>query len=175
MDSLTQILEEELENSFEVKDRKALHRSVILLVENLVGREKHQTEFHTLQKDIGNVKDELKTDMSSLRDELKTDMNDLKDELKGDMASLRNELKDDMVQFKDEMKSELTGFQNAIKSDTADLRSDVKVLEKTMIQGFSDIDKRLAESHQSQRRVTSFLSIIFIVFGVLISVFEFIR
>ena len=160
MESLTQILEEELENSFEVKDRKALHRSVILLVENLVGRERHQTEFHTLQKDIGQAKDELKTDMANL----KGDMADLRNEMKGDIADLRNEIKGDMADFKDEMKSEI-----------AELTSDVKVLEKTMSQGFTDVDKRLSEAHQSQNRVTSLLSIVFIVFGVLITVFEFIR
>ena len=175
MESLTQILEEELENSFEVKDRKALHRSVILLVENLVGREKHKNEFHTLQKDIGNVKDEIKTDMSNLRDDLKTDMSHLRDELKTDMSDLRNELKTDMNGLRDELKTDMNGFRDELKSEMAEVKSDVTVIEKVMSQGFATVDKRLTESHQSQKRVTSFLSIVFIVFGVLISVFEFIR
>ncbi|MEW5814390.1 MAG: hypothetical protein AB1798_03205 [Spirochaetota bacterium] len=60
VESLTQILEEELENSFEVKDKKALHRSVLLLVENVVSREKHDLEFRTLRTEIGEVKSDIK-------------------------------------------------------------------------------------------------------------------
>ncbi len=123
MESFTEILEEELENSFEVKDRKALHRSVLILAEHVVSKEKHGYEYQALRDDIAEVK------------------------------------------------------------------SDVKVLAETMRQGFESIDKRFVDFNQrfedmnkrfedvNQRfnMVISLMSIGFIVTGVLVTVYKFLR
>ncbi|MBT3273366.1 MAG: hypothetical protein HN368_09440 [Spirochaetales bacterium] len=59
MESLTQILEEELENSFELKDKKALHRSVLLLVENMTTREKHESQYGRLDGKLDNLRSDV--------------------------------------------------------------------------------------------------------------------
>ena len=60
MESFTEILEDELAHSFEVKDKSALHRSVLLLAEHVVSREKHAAEFQLLRSDIADTKSEVK-------------------------------------------------------------------------------------------------------------------
>ena len=60
MESFTEILEDELAHSFEVKDKNALHRSVLLLAEHVVSKEKHSSEFQLLRSDIADTKSEVK-------------------------------------------------------------------------------------------------------------------
>ena len=52
MESLSQILEEELENAVEVKDKKSLHRYVYLSTQNIVTRQENQEQFQLLRNDI---------------------------------------------------------------------------------------------------------------------------
>ncbi len=52
MTDISQVLEEELAEAFEVKDEKALKRYVILLLENVMGREKAEKQFVELRSDI---------------------------------------------------------------------------------------------------------------------------
>ena len=52
MESPGQILEEELANSFQVKDERALHRSVILLVENLARQNRNEREHSEFREAI---------------------------------------------------------------------------------------------------------------------------
>jgi septation ring formation regulator EzrA len=60
MESFTEILEDELAHSFEVKDKNALHRSVLLLAEHVVSKEKHSAEFQLLHTDLTEVKSDVK-------------------------------------------------------------------------------------------------------------------
>ena len=52
MESLSQILEEELENAVEVKDKKSLHRYVYLSTQNIVTRQENQEQFQQNRNDI---------------------------------------------------------------------------------------------------------------------------
>ncbi len=52
MTDISRVLEEELAEAFEVKDEKALKRYVILLLENVMGREKAEKQFVELRSDI---------------------------------------------------------------------------------------------------------------------------
>ena len=52
MESLSQILEEELENAVEVKDKKSLHRYVVLMTENMMPRKDNLDQFQLLRDDI---------------------------------------------------------------------------------------------------------------------------
>ena len=52
MDAMVEVLEQELEGAFEVKDRKALHRYVLLLSENIVRKESYQTQQLEIKSDI---------------------------------------------------------------------------------------------------------------------------
>jgi len=44
MESLAELLEQDLEEAFEVKNKKSLHRYITLLTENLVRKDKNESE-----------------------------------------------------------------------------------------------------------------------------------
>ncbi len=52
MEAIAEILEQELEDAFEVKDKKSLHRYVILLTENLVKKETFEKEQNSIRSEI---------------------------------------------------------------------------------------------------------------------------
>jgi len=49
------VLEQELEGAFEVKDRKSLHRYVLLLTENVVKKENYERQQLEMRSDIRNL------------------------------------------------------------------------------------------------------------------------
>ncbi len=52
MDAMVEVLEQELEAAFEVKDKKSLHRYVLLLSENIVRKESYQAQQLEIKSDI---------------------------------------------------------------------------------------------------------------------------
>ncbi len=48
MEAIVDILEQELEEAFEVKNKKSLHRYVVLLTENIVGKDSYNTDIRDL-------------------------------------------------------------------------------------------------------------------------------
>jgi len=52
MDAMVEVLEQELEGAFEVKDRKSLHRYVLLLTENIVRKESYEKQQLEIKSDI---------------------------------------------------------------------------------------------------------------------------
>ena len=52
---IVDLIEEELEEAFEVKNRKALRRSVLLIVENLPAREVTVEQFNDLKSDVKTI------------------------------------------------------------------------------------------------------------------------
>ena len=52
MDAMVEVLEQELEAAFEVKDKKSLHRYVLLLTENIVRKESYQAQQLEIKSDI---------------------------------------------------------------------------------------------------------------------------
>lgn len=52
MENLAELLEEELAEAFEVKNRKSLHRYVLLLTRQYVEREAHECSYSALREDI---------------------------------------------------------------------------------------------------------------------------
>ena len=52
MDAMVEVLEQELEGAFEVKDRKSLHRCVLLLTENIVRKESYEKQQLETKSDI---------------------------------------------------------------------------------------------------------------------------
>lgn len=55
MENLAEILEEELAEAFEVKNRKSLHRYVLLLTQQHIDRQTHEREYNELRSDIKEV------------------------------------------------------------------------------------------------------------------------
>ncbi|MBN2656096.1 MAG: hypothetical protein JXR86_03490 [Spirochaetales bacterium] len=55
MESMTELLEQELEEAVEVKNRKSFHRFILLLAQNVVSRNTHEREIYSLRSDIKDV------------------------------------------------------------------------------------------------------------------------
>ena len=55
MESLAEILEDELKEAVEVKNPKSLHRYILLLSENLIQKKQHQTDIDGIRSDITEV------------------------------------------------------------------------------------------------------------------------
>jgi len=60
MDTLTSILEEEFALDFDVKDEKALKRSLTLLTGNMVSKEDYQKETNTVSSEIKSFLSDVK-------------------------------------------------------------------------------------------------------------------
>ena len=52
MEAMMEVLEQELEGAFEVKDKKSLHRYIVLLTENIVRKESYEKEKLEIRSDI---------------------------------------------------------------------------------------------------------------------------
>ncbi len=52
MDAMVEVLEHALENAFEVKNKKSLHRYVLLLSENIVRKESYEKQQLEIKSDI---------------------------------------------------------------------------------------------------------------------------
>jgi hypothetical protein len=55
MEVLSELLEQELEDAFELKNKKSLHRYILLLTENLTERSKHDKEYQELRGDMKSI------------------------------------------------------------------------------------------------------------------------
>ena len=55
MSDLSEIVEQELENAVEVKDRKALHRYAVLVTQGVMQREEANQRFENLESDVQTI------------------------------------------------------------------------------------------------------------------------
>ncbi len=60
MDAMLEVLEEELSGAFEVKDKKSLHRYVLLLTENIVKKENYEKQQLEIKSDIRTLAELIK-------------------------------------------------------------------------------------------------------------------
>ena len=60
MKDLAEILEQELVEAVEVKDKKSLHRYIVLLVENIIQREEYKNEALLIKIDINVLAEVMK-------------------------------------------------------------------------------------------------------------------
>ena len=66
MESIAEILEQELENAVEVKDQKALHRYILLLTESVVSRENYKKDVTELKSEIRLLAETMKQGFASM-------------------------------------------------------------------------------------------------------------
>ena len=52
MSAIAEILEQELEEAVEVKNKKSLHRYIVLLAENIVRKESYEKDQNEIRSDI---------------------------------------------------------------------------------------------------------------------------
>ncbi len=71
MADLAQILEEELEEAVEVKNRKSLHRYISLLTDNLVHKEDNRMEHTEFQQELIKIDGRFKQMITEVREGFK--------------------------------------------------------------------------------------------------------
>ena len=59
MHEIVEILEGELENAVEVKDRKSLHRYVVLMVDSVVGRKEHESSTQRMHAQLDGLRSDV--------------------------------------------------------------------------------------------------------------------
>ena len=60
MDAIAAVLEHELEEAFEVKNKKSLHRYVMLLADNIVKKENYEKDRSGVRSDIAILAENMK-------------------------------------------------------------------------------------------------------------------
>ena len=60
MDAIAAVLEHELEEAFEVKNKKSLHRYVMLLADNIVKKENYEKDQSDVRSDIAILAENMK-------------------------------------------------------------------------------------------------------------------
>lgn len=166
MEAFHQILEEELENSFEVKDKRALHRSVLLLAEHVVSRDKHDTALDRVEAKFS---------------ELKSDVTIIAETMKQGFAAMEKRFEAVDRRFED-LQIQMDRRFTAADKRFEGLQIQMDRRFEDMNQRFENVNKRFDDTNQrfvdfnlSLRRMFTYMSLGFIIMGVLMSVYEFIR
>jgi chaperonin cofactor prefoldin len=173
VEAFNQLLEEELENSFEVKDRKALHRSVLLLSEHVVSKEKHDTALDRVEVQF----QELKSDVRIIAETMQQGFAAMERRFEAVDKRFEN-IQTQMDRRFDAVDKRFEDWNQRFE----DLQNQMDTRFNAVDKRFDDVNKRFEDSNQrfgdfqlSLRRMFTFMSIGFIVMGVLMSVYEFIR
>ena len=66
MQAIIEVLEQELEEAFEVKNKKSLHRYIVLLTENIVKKESYEKEQLEIKNDIKTLTELMKQGFESV-------------------------------------------------------------------------------------------------------------
>ena len=66
MQAIIEVLEQELEEAFEVKNKKSLHRYIVLLTENIVKKESYEKEQLEIRNDIKTLTELMKQGFESM-------------------------------------------------------------------------------------------------------------
>ena len=59
MNEIVEILEGELENAVEIKDRKSLHRYVVLMVDTVVGRKEYESSSQRMEAQLSGLRSDV--------------------------------------------------------------------------------------------------------------------
>ena len=59
MNEIVEILEGELENAVEIKDRKSLHRYVVLMVDAVAGRKEYESSSEQIGTQLGGLRSDV--------------------------------------------------------------------------------------------------------------------
>ena len=66
MQAIIEVLEQELEEAFEVKNKKSLHRYIVLLTENILKKESYEKEQLEIKNDIKTLTELMKQGFESV-------------------------------------------------------------------------------------------------------------
>ena len=114
MDAMVEVLEQELEGAFEVKDRKSLHRCVLLLTENIVRKESYEKQQLEIKSDIKILAESQKQGFD-LMDKRFEDINNRFSDMNNSMNSRFEDMNN---RFNDMSKSMNSRFEDMSKKFT---------------------------------------------------------
>jgi chromosome segregation ATPase len=168
MESYTQILEEELENAVEVKDKKSLHRYILLLTQNMVRTDRFTEVHNALRGDIKEIL--LRIDKMQLQADERFEF--IKAEFKEQKEFINQRFDDANKRFEDmNQRFEDTNqrFEDANKRfDDVNMRFD------DVNKRFEDSNKRFDDFNNSFKRMFTFMTIGITIIVTLVTLYNFI-
>ena len=141
VDSLATVLEQELEGAVDVKDKKSLHRYILLLTENLVKEDR-------FERDIGEIKSDVRVIAESMRQGF-ANMDRRFEDMNGRFDDVNKRFDDVNNRFED------------VNSRFEDVNSRFEDVNKR----FDDVNKRFDENG---KRTTTMFTYLNIVLGILV-------
>ena len=154
MESYTQILEEELENAVEVKDKKSLHRYILLLTQNMIKTDRFTEVHNALRGDIKEIL--LRIDKMQLQADERFEF--IKAEFKEQKEFINQRFDDANKRFEDMNQR----FEDANKRfDDVNLR-------------FEDSNKRFDDFNNSFKRMFTYMTIGITLLVTLMTLYNFI-
>ena len=71
-------------------------------------------DIHTLRRDMGTLRGEMRDEMDSLRGEMRDEMGTLRGEMHDEIGTLRGEMRDDIGTFRGEMRDDISALRDVI-------------------------------------------------------------
>ncbi|HEB11966.1 MAG TPA: hypothetical protein ENI06_12230 [Spirochaetales bacterium] len=152
MEAIVEILEQELEEAVEVKNKKSLHRYIVLLTENIVRRESYEKEQNEIRSDIKTLVEIIKQGFERV------------DKRFEDMQKYMDKRFEDMYKYMDKR---FEGIDKRFEDMQKYMDKRFEDMHKYTDKRFEDMDKRFS-------MMFKFISLGFTVLAIIMVVFEFI-
>ncbi len=181
MDAMVEVLEEELEAAFEVKDKKSLHRYVLLLTENIVGKESYQAQQLEIRSDIKILAESQKQGfelMAERFEQIDKRFEDMTNSINKRFEQIDKRF-EDMLRYMDKRFEDMT---NSINKRFEQIDKRFEDMLRYMDKRFEQVDKRFEDMNNRftamSKKFTMSSTILNIGIGLIILmiiIFEFIR
>jgi exonuclease VII large subunit len=180
MSDFARILEEELEEAVEVKNRKSLHRYITLLTGNMTRKEENRMEHIEFQKELIKIDGRFNQHIIEIREGFKR-MDQRFEALQASMnqrfEALQTNLDQRFETFQTNLDQRFETFQTNLdqRFETFQTNMDQRfgAVQQQMDHRFESVNKRFEAMDARFNRQTALMSIGIIVITTLISVYQF--
>ena len=174
MDSLATILEQELEGAVEVKDKRALHRYILLLTENLVREDRFAQDVGDIKSDVRVIAESMKQGFANT-DRRIADMTAQMDKRFQDITKLIDQRFEDANTRFETMNQRFEDMNQRFEDTNLrfeDMNQRFEQLTRHMDQRFADANLRFEDMNkrfdENGKRTTSMFTYLNIILGVLV-------
>ena len=110
-----------------------MDRMEMLLEKTLTGlqgeiRENNARIEAKIDKEVTELRNEMKTEVSALHNEMRAENEKLRNEVKAEISGLRDEMKAEVSGLRDEMKVEISGLRDEMRVNNARLETKIEVV-----------------------------------------------
>ncbi len=161
MDNLADMLEHELEDAFEVKNRGSLHRYITLLTQNMILKDQNNSEHAAFRETIIRIDSRIEEGFKRMDDRF-------------EQVERRFEQVDKRFEQVDKR---FEAMQQAMDKRFGQVDKRFETMQQSMDKRFEQVDKRFEfMQHSMDRRfdmMFRFMSLGFIIMGTMMSVYQF--